>query len=198
MTSEKQRLGYALGLNIAKNLQETGFEEFDHSSFTDALNDHFGQKAMKLTATEVNGILQTAMNDIQAKKHGPVLQDGLQFLAENAKRQEVTVTESGLQYRIMQSGNGKSPRLTDMVTTHYHGKLISGTVFDSSVNRNSPATFPVNGVIQGWQEALPMMKEGDKWELFIPYDLAYGESGAGGSIPPFATLIFEVELITVN
>ncbi len=198
MTSEKQRLGYALGLNIAKNLQETGFEEFDHTSFADALNDHFAQKELKLSASDVNGILQTAMNDIQAKKHGPVLEEGLRFLAENAKRKDVTVTESGLQYRIMSVGNGRSPRPTDMVTTHYHGKLINGTVFDSSVNRNSPATFPVNGVIQGWQEALPMMKEGDKWELFIPYDLAYGESGAGGSIPAFATLIFEVELITVK
>lgn len=198
MTSEKQRLGYALGLNIAKNLQETGFEEFDHASFTDALNDHFGRKELKLSVSDVNGILQTAMNDIQAKKHGPVLEEGLRFLEENAKRDEVKVTESGLQYRVMKSGDGRSPRSTDMVTTHYHGKLINGTVFDSSVNRNSPATFPVNGVIQGWQEALPMMKEGDKWELFIPYDLAYGESGAGGSIPPFATLIFEVELITVK
>jgi FKBP-type peptidyl-prolyl cis-trans isomerase FklB len=198
MTTDKERLGYALGLNIAKNLQETGFEEFDHASFANALTDHFTQNELKLSVADVNGILREAMEDIQAKKHGPVLEDGQRFLADNAKRADVTVTESGLQYRVMKSGNGKSPRPTDMVTTHYHGKLINGTVFDSSVNRNSPATFPVNGVIQGWQEALPMMKEGDKWELFIPFDLAYGESGAGGSIPPFATLIFEVELITVN
>jgi len=98
----------------------------------------------------------------------------------------------------MNSGNGNSPKLTDQVTTHYHGKLINGNVFDSSVDRGTPATFPVNGVIQGWQDALPMMKEGDKWELFIPHDLAYGEQGAGGSIPPFSTLIFEVELISIN
>jgi len=198
MTSEKERLGYALGLNIAKNLQETGFEDFDYGAFSAALEDHYSRNELKLSVPEVNETLKNAMAMIQAEKHGPVMEEGLKFLEENAKREEVIVTPSGLQYRVMNSGSGKSPQPTDQVTTHYHGKLIDGTVFDSSVNRNSPATFPVNGVIQGWQEALPMMKEGDKWELFIPYTLAYGENGAGGSIPPFATLIFEVELITVN
>lgn len=198
MTSEKERLGYALGLNIAKNLEETGFDSFDFKTFTIALEDHYAKNELKLPVDQVNETLKAAMEKIQTQKHGPVKEEGLKFLAENAKRDEVTVTESGLQYRIMNEGTGKSPAPTDQVTTHYHGKLIDGTVFDSSVNRNSPATFPVNGVIQGWQEALPMMKEGDKWELFIPYNLAYGENGAGGSIPPFATLIFEVELLKVN
>ncbi len=198
MTSEKERLGYALGLNIAKNLEETGFEDFDYSAFSTALEDHYAKSELKLSVDEVNATLKAAMEKIQSEKHGPVMEEGLKFLEENAKRDEVTVTESGLQYRVMTSGSGKSPAATDQVTTHYHGKLLDGTVFDSSVERNSPATFPVNGVIQGWQEALPMMKEGDKWELFIPFNLAYGENGAGGSIPPFATLIFEVELITVN
>lgn len=198
MTEEKERLGYALGLNIAKNLEETGFEEFDYGAFSTALEDHYAKNELKLSVEQVNETLKNAMAKIQAEKHGPVLEEGQKFLAENAERDEVTVTASGLQYRVMNSGDGKSPEPTDQVTTHYHGKLLDGTVFDSSVNRNSPATFPVNGVIQGWQEALPMMKEGDKWELFIPYDLAYGENGAGGSIPPFATLIFEVELIKVN
>ncbi len=198
MTSEKERLGYALGLNIAKNLQETGFENFDYDSFRAAMEDHYSRNELKLSVPEVNDTLKSAMAKIQAEKHAPVLEEGLKFLEENAKRDDVTVTASGLQYRVMNAGAGRSPSPTDQVTTHYHGKLIDGTVFDSSVNRNSPATFPVNGVIQGWQEALPMMKEGDKWELFIPYNLAYGENGAGGSIPPFATLIFEVELITVN
>lgn len=198
MTSEKERLGYALGLNIAKNLQEQGFEGFDFTAFTAALDDHYSKKELKMSVPEVNETLQSAMAKIQSEKHGPVLEEGKKFLEENAKREEVLVTESGLQYRVMKEGEGKSPAPTDQVTTHYHGKLINGTVFDSSVNRGTPATFPVNGVIQGWQEALPMMKEGDKWELFIPYDLAYGENGAGGAIPPFATLIFEVELISVN
>lgn len=198
MNSDKEKLGYALGLNIARNLQEQGFEEFDYGTFTAALGDHYSKGELKMSVPEVNETLQSAMAKIQAEKHGPVLKEGQKFLEENAKRDEVTVTASGLQYRVMNSGDGKSPAPTDQVTTHYHGKLIDGTVFDSSVNRGTPATFPVNGVIQGWQEALPMMKEGDKWELFIPYNLAYGENGAGGSIPPFATLIFEVELITVN
>lgn len=198
MTDEKERLGYALGLNIAKNLQEQGFEDFDLTAFTAALDDHYSNKELKMSVPEVNETLQNAMNRIQAEKHGPVLEEGQNFLEENAKREEVTVTESGLQYRVMKAGSGNSPKPTDQVTTHYHGKLIDGKVFDSSVNRGTPATFPVNGVIQGWQEALPMMKEGDKWELFIPYNLAYGENGAGGAIPPFATLIFEVELISVN
>jgi len=198
MTSEKERLGYALGLNIAKNLQETGFEEFDYSAFSAALEDHYAKSELKLSVDEVNETLKNAMAKIQTEKHGPVMEEGMKFLEENAKRDEVTITASGLQYRVMTSGSGNSPAPTDQVTTHYHGKLLDGTVFDSSVERDSPATFPVNGVIQGWQEALPMMKEGDKWELFIPYTLAYGENGAGGSIPPFATLIFEVELITVN
>ena len=198
MTSEKEKIGYALGLNIARNLQEQGFEEFDYTTFCAALDDHYSKNELKMSAQEVNETLQAAMAKIQAEKHGPVLEEGNKFLEENSKREEVNVTASGLQYRIMNSGDGKSPAPTDQVTTHYHGKLLDGTVFDSSVNRGTPATFPVNGVIQGWQEALPMMKEGDKWELFIPYTLAYGENGAGGSIPPFATLIFEVELISVN
>lgn len=198
MVTEKEKLGYALGLNIAKNLQETGFDNFDYEAFSNALEDHYSKNELKLSVPEVNDTLQNAMNKIQAEKHGPMLEEGQKFLAENANREEVVVTESGLQYRVMTAGSGNSPSATDQVTTHYHGKLLDGTVFDSSVERNSPATFPVNGVIQGWQEALPMMKEGDKWELFIPYNLAYGENGAGGNIPPFATLIFEVELIKVN
>lgn len=198
MTTEKERLGYALGLSIAKNLQEQGFDSFDYGTFTDAMDDHYSKNELKLSVPEVNETLQSAMAKIQAEKHGPVLEEGKKFLEENAKRDEVTVTASGLQYRVITEGTGSSPKPTDQVTTHYHGSLIDGKVFDSSVNRGTPATFPVNGVIQGWQEALPMMKEGDKWELFIPYDLAYGENGAGGSIPPFATLIFEVELIKVH
>lgn len=198
MTTEEKRLGYALGLNIARNLQEQGFESFDFEAFINAMEDHYGKHELKLSLPEVNETLQKAMARIQAEKHGPVLEEGMRFLEENSKREEVRVLPSGLQYRVIKSGSGASPRSTDQVTTHYHGSLINGKVFDSSVNRGTPATFPVNGVIQGWQEALPMMKEGDKWELFIPYDLAYGENGAGGSIPPFATLIFEVELIKVH
>lgn len=195
---QKQKLGYALGLNIARNLQDQGFEGFDHTTFAKALTDHYSKSTLAMDLQAVNDTLRDAMADIQAKKHGPVIEEGKNFLKDNAENPDVIVLGSGLQYRVMKAGHGKSPKPTDRVTTHYHGKLINGKVFDSSVNRGTPATFPVNGVIQGWQEALPMMKEGDKWELFIPYDLAYGENGAGSSIPPFATLIFEVELISVN
>ena len=144
MTSEKEKLGYALGLNIAKNLQEQGFEGFDYTAFTAALDDHYSKSELKMSVPEVNETLQSAMAKIQAEKHGPVMEEGNKFLEENANREEVTVTASGLQYRVMTSGEGKSPSPTDQVTTHYHGKLLDGTVFDSSVNRGTPATFPVN------------------------------------------------------
>lgn len=198
MQSEEEKLGYALGLSIAKNLQDEGFEGFDLDTFKLAIEHHYAKAERQLPLEEINGVLQRAMAKIQAEKHGPVLASGQEFLKENAEKDEVNVLASGLQYRVIESGSGQSPKPTDQVTTHYHGKLIDGTVFDSSVNRGTPATFPVNGVIQGWQEALPMMKEGDKWELFVPHDLAYGENGAGGAIAPFSTLIFEVELISVN
>ena len=132
------------------------------------------------------------------KKAGPVLEEGKQFLAENGKKANIKTTASGLQYEVITSGTGATPKLTDKVTTHYKGTLINGKQFDSSYDRGEPATFPVNGVIKGWTEALQLMKEGDKWRLYIPYDLAYGERGAGKDIPPFATLIFDIELIKVN
>jgi FKBP-type peptidyl-prolyl cis-trans isomerase FklB len=132
------------------------------------------------------------------RKSASARKGGEEFLAENAKKEGVKTTASGLQYKVNNSGSGKSPALTSEVTVHYTGKLIDGTVFDSSVERGEPATFPVNGVIAGWTEALQLMKEGDKWTLYIPFQLAYGERGAGGQIPPFAALIFDVELIKVN
>jgi len=131
------------------------------------------------------------------KEESPVL-DGKTFLAENAKKTGVVVLPSGLQYKIMAAGTGPKPKATDTVTTHYHGTLIDGTVFDSSVQRGQPISFPVNGVIKGWQEALQLMPVGSKWQLFIPSDLAYGSRGAGGAIGPDATLIFEVELIAID
>ncbi|MBL4586616.1 MAG: FKBP-type peptidyl-prolyl cis-trans isomerase [Flavobacteriales bacterium] len=198
MKSEKEKLGYALGLSIAKNLQEQGFEDFDQDALLLAVKHHYDGSELQLTVEQINETLKAASTKIQSEKHGPVLENGQKFLQENSNKEGITVLDSGMQYRVMKSGSGKSPQPTDQVTTHYHGKLIDGTVFDSSVDRGAPASFPVNGVIQGWQEALPMMKEGDKWELFIPHNLAYGEQGAGKDIAPFSTLIFEVELISVN
>lgn len=198
MNSEKEKLGYALGLSIAKNLKDQGFVDFDHGTFKLAVQHHYDGSEKLLSSEEINDALKTASSKVRAEKNGPALEEGQNFLQENADKDGVTVLASGMQYRVMESGEGRSPQPTDQVTTHYHGKLINGKVFDSSVDRGTPATFPVNGVIQGWQEALPMMKEGDKWELFIPHDLAYGEQGAGSDIAPFSTLIFEVELISVN
>jgi FKBP-type peptidyl-prolyl cis-trans isomerase FklB len=123
---------------------------------------------------------------------------GIEFLAENAKKEGVIVTESGLQYEILKEGDGSIPTLSDNVTTHYHGTLLDGKVFDSSVQRNEPATFPVSGVIKGWTEALQLMKTGSKYKLYVPSDLAYGERGAGGDIGPHQTLIFEVELLSIQ
>ena len=123
--------------------------------------------------------------------------EGDKFLAENGERAEVTVTESGLQYEVITAGDGETPTAASTVRTHYHGTLIDGTVFDSSYERGQPAEFPVGGVIKGWTEALQMMATGSKWRLYVPYDLAYGEQGAGGVIGPFATLIFDVELLEI-
>jgi len=198
MTSEKERIGYALGASVAKNMQDQGFEDFDIDAYHLAVKNHYDKADMLLNQDEINETMKAATAQIMVKRNGPLLEVGKKFLEENAKKEGITVLPSGMQYRVLASGNGKSPQPTDQVTTHYHGKLLDGTVFDSSVDRGTPATFPVNGVIQGWQEALPMMKEGDKWELFIPYDMAYGEKGTGEEIGPFSTLIFEVELITVN
>ena len=125
-------------------------------------------------------------------------EEGANFLAENAKKEGVISLESGLQYEILKQGSGPKPTINDNVTTHYHGTLIDGTIFDSSVDRGQPATFPVSGVIKGWTEALQLMTVGSKWRLYVPYDLAYGERGAGANIGPFTTLIFEVELISIN
>ena len=126
------------------------------------------------------------------------LREGEEFLAINATKKGVVTLESGMQYEVLTSGSGATPGLNDKVTTHYTGTLIDGTVFDSSVERGQPASFPVSGVIKGWTEALQLMKEGDKWKLYIPYDLAYGERGAGANIGPYAALIFEIELISVD
>jgi FKBP-type peptidyl-prolyl cis-trans isomerase FklB len=126
------------------------------------------------------------------------MEDGKKFLADNSKRENVITLPSGLQYEIIKAGEGPKPNLEDKVTTHYHGTLIDGTVFDSSVDRGEPASFPVNGVIKGWTEALQLMPVGSKWKLFVPYDLAYGERGTGPQIGPYTTLIFEVELISIN
>lgn len=197
MNDRLEKFSYALGLSIASNLIQSGVKTIDPSSFNRALEDLFTGKEPYMSPDEANRILQEFMEDQQSDEASNNLEAGLKFLSENLKDEKVTETASGLQYKILVHGDGESPSLTDEVKCHYHGTLIDGTVFDSSVQRGIPAVFPVNGVIQGWIEALQMMPVGSKWRLFVPSDLAYGERGAGGSIGPNSTLIFDVELLEI-
>lgn len=192
------KFSYSLGMNIGASLMNDGLANVDIADLANGLEDMLKNSDLKVTAQEAQQILQTGIQEAQSKKFGAVKEEGAAYLAENAKKDGVTVLESGLQYEVISEGTGNKPAATDNVTVHYTGKLVDGTVFDSSVERGQPATFPVNGVIPGWVEGLQLMTEGSKWRLHIPFNLAYGEQGAGGSIPPFATLIFDVELIKIG
>ncbi len=197
MSQISDSLSYSLGVLIAKNLQQQGFANLNTTDLAKAIDDVYGGSA-DVDHNRANKIVQADAEKRAQEKYGSVKVDGEAFLAENGKRSEVTTLPSGLQYEIMAAGEGVKPGASDQVTTHYHGMLIDGTVFDSSVERGSPATFPVNGVIKGWQEILQMMPTGSKYKVFIPYNLAYGERGAGQDIPPFAALVFEIELLSIN
>ena len=196
--SEMQKVSYSLGVSIATNVKKQGLESVDYQSIADAFKDVFENNKLQISENEANIILQDHFGKLSNQKKQENIEAGKSFLEENAKRDGVTTTASGLQYEIIKQGTGDSPKETDKVTVHYHGTLIDGTVFDSSMDRGEPATFPVNGVIPGWVEALQLMNEGAKYKLFIPSNLAYGERGAGGAIGPNATLVFEVELISIN
>lgn len=197
MSQIKDSLSYSLGTLIGTNLQAQGFEGLNSAVIAEAIDDAMAGQS-KITVEAANQAVQTIAQAQAAKKHEGVKKEGEDFLAANKSREGVTTLPSGVQYEILKAGDGPKPSPTDQVTTHYHGMLVNGTVFDSSVERGSPATFPVNGVIMGWQEILPMMPTGSKWKVYIPYDKAYGERGAGADIPPFAALIFEIELISIN
>ena len=199
------RISYALGLSMGNNFRNSGIKTINVSDFADGVAAVFEGAKPKMSydeAKEEIRIFFQAMEEEQraaAQKMGEVnAAAGKAFLEENGKRVEVNVTPSGLQYEVLEEGTGKQPSAGDNVTVHYTGKLIDGTVFDSSVDRGAPATFGVTQVIPGWVEALQMMKEGAKWRLFIPSTLAYGPNGAGNIIGPNSTLIFDVELIKVN
>ena len=198
MSTNRQKVGYALGVNIAQSLAAQGLTDFDPADLLKGLSDVLGGGPLGMEPDEIMSTLRAAAEAGQAKKFAANKLAGETFLAQNATRDAVTVLDSGLQYEVMTAGSGRSPGPTDRVTTHYHGTLIDGTVFDSSVTRGQPASFGVNQVIKGWTEALQLMKEGDKWRLFVPQDLAYGASPRpGGPIEPYCALIFEVELISV-
>jgi FKBP-type peptidyl-prolyl cis-trans isomerase FklB len=201
----KQKASYAIGTDIAANLKRQGLD-IDAKALAAGLTDGFEGK-MKLTDTELKQVLNEfraqmmAARDTKSKADGEKnLKDGTAYLVANARKEGVRTTATGLQYKVLKSGasNGKSPKATDTVKVHYHGTLIDGTVFDSSVERGEPISFPLNGVIAGWTEGVQLMKEGDKFQFTIPSKLAYGEQGAGGKIGPNATLIFDVELIAIE
>lgn len=196
-TSPKQKLSYALGLSIASNIIGAGIKEIESEQVVVALNDALNGSDLKMSAEEANATIQQYLQELQSKAGQVNKEAGEAFLKENATKEGVSVMDCGIQYIVLQEGEGAKPTLESQVKCHYHGTLIDGSVFDSSVERNDPATFPLNGVIQGWQIALQEMQVGEKRRLFIPSDLAYGERGAGGAIQPNATLIFEVELLEI-
>jgi len=199
MESTRQQVGYALGVNIAQSLAQQGLTDFEPADLLKGLSDGLSGGPFAMEINQINAILQAAARAGQEKRFAKNKDAGEAFLAQNGKRDDVTVLASGLQYEVITSGSGKSPGPTDRVTTHYHGTLVDGTVFDSSVSRGQPASFGVNQVIKGWTEALQLMKEGDKWRLFVPQDMAYGANPRpGGPIEPYCALIFEVELIKVG
>ena len=203
-TKELDRISYALGLSMGNNFKASGIETLDVADFSAGVAAVFNGEQPKMSYDEAKAEIQkffTAMEERQREAAAAIAkvnsEAGGAFLKENGTREGVKTTESGLQYEVIEDGNGAMPKAGDDVTVHYTGTLIDGTVFDSSVERGAPATFGVTQVIPGWVEALQMMKEGAKWRLFIPSNLAYGPNGAGGIIGPNATLIFDVELIKV-
>jgi len=199
------KISYALGLGIGRQLLQMGANELSIDDFSQAIKDVIGGAELKVNDTEAQQIVQDFFQKQEEKQRATAAEkgktakvDGEKYLAENAQKEGVVTLPSGLQYKVLREGNGKKPKATDQVKCHYEGMLVDGTMFDSSVQRGEPATFPLNGVIAGWTEGLQLMKEGGKYRFFIPYNLGYGERGAGASIPPFAALVFDVELVTVK
>ncbi|CAI8164250.1 MAG: FKBP-type 22 kDa peptidyl-prolyl cis-trans isomerase [Crocinitomicaceae bacterium] len=198
LITELDSVSYSLGVNIGENIK-TQFEDINLDNFEAGIKDVLEKDVeAKISDNQAQAIIQSYFSKKQQKQSESVIEEGINFLRENGKREGVTTLASGLQYEVINDGTGPKPSIEDNVTTHYHGTLIDGTVFDSSVDRAEPASFPVGGVIKGWTEALQLMAVGSKWKLYVPYDLAYGERGAGPQIGPYSTLIFEVELISIN
>ncbi|MGN0211721.1 MAG: FKBP-type peptidyl-prolyl cis-trans isomerase [Muribaculaceae bacterium] len=192
------KISYALGLSMGNNFRRSGITSLNYEDFTEGVKAAFTGENAKMTPEEAKQVVNNFFTEMEEQNKEINRKAGEAYLAENAKRPEVKVTASGLQYQIIKEGEGECPKKTDRVTVHYTGALINGQVFDSSVERGEPATFGVTQVIPGWVEALQMMKPGAEWRLFIPSELAYGPNGAGGIIGPNMTLIFDVQLIRVE
>lgn len=192
------KLSYAIGMSMASNLVNSGLKQIDVESFVKAFTEVINNTSPSMSPEEANQILQDFFSKRQDEMLSNNLEAGRAFLEENKKKESVITLDSGLQYEILTEGSGAKPKATDSVKCHYHGTLLDGTVFDSSVQRGQPAVFGVNQVIKGWVEALQLMPVGSKWKLYIPSELAYGKQGAGGSIEPNSALIFEVELLGIE
>ena len=198
------KLSYALGIGIGSQLAGMGAKGLNIDDFAQAVKDVISGTPLKVNNAEAQSLVQAFFKEQEDKQRAAAAEAGKvakaageSFLAENAKKEGVVVLPSGLQYQVLKEGNGKKPSSTDQVKCHYEGTLIDGTIFDSSYQRNEPATFGLNQVIAGWTEGVQLMSEGAKYRFFIPYNLAYGERGAGAQIPPFAALVFDVELLKV-
>ena len=196
----EQRVSYGVGRQLGDQLKNNPFKEFDVNAVQAGLADALAGNASQVSDELLNeafGVISKKLQEQEQEQGKIKAEEGEKFLAENAKRDEVTVTGSGLQYEVITTGEGEKPTAASTVRVHYHGTLPDGSVFDSSYDRGQPAEFPVNGVISGWTEALQLMNVGSKWKLSIPYNLAYGEQGSQGAIPPYATLVFDVELLDI-
>lgn len=191
-------VSYSLGVLIAQNLKGQGFAGLNTQQLAQGIQDVLEDKALRINQQDAGKMVNDYLSVQASKGHDGNRTTGENFLMDNKKKPGVKTTASGLQYEVITEGTGATPKLTDKVKVHYHGTLIDGTVFDSSVQRGEPISFPLGNVIQGWQEGLQLMKTGAKYKLFIPYQLAYGERSAGPTIKPFSALIFEVELIGIE
>ena len=198
LSDSTEQVSYCFGVVLGQNFKNTGLDSLDMEVFLSAMQDVMLSKTLKVSPKEAEATMQQYLQAALMKRSEIAKEQSQKFLDTNKSKDGVKTTATGLQYKVLSQGGGKSPAPADRVTVHYTGKLTDGTVFDSSVQRGQPATFRVNQVIPGWTEALQMMKEGDKWMLYIPYSLGYGERGSPPQIPPFSTLIFEVELMRVN
>jgi len=199
-TSIDEQASYGIGRQVGEQLARQPFDGMSTRAVIAGIADVLDGNPSQVSDADIKAAIDELNKRImqqQSEDAGRLAAQGEQFLEDNAKREEVDITETGLQYEVLASGDGESPTESSTVRVHYHGTLVDGTVFDSSVDRGEPIEFPVNGVIAGWTEALLMMKPGDKWKLFIPHNLAYGANGAGGVIGPYQALIFEVELLAV-
>ena len=199
LSTNEAKASYGIGMQMGQQLAGA-FNGVSLASALAGVEDAFNGQGPRIAGDEINQAFQVIQEKIQQEKAEQAKEltvEGEAFLAENAQRDEVTVTESGLQYEVITQGDGATPTADSTVRTHYRGTLINGTEFDSSYSRNEPTEFPVGGVIAGWTEALQLMPVGSKWKLFIPYQLAYGENGAGGAIGPYQALIFEIELLDI-